>query len=60
MLIITGNGNSDIFEAIVYANQLLFRPGVSKNFILFPCSDCSESNMKVRILIKFFLVFFEL
>lgn len=42
-----GNGSSDIYAAIVYAMGLVFRPGVSKNFILLPCSDCKESNMKV-------------
>lgn len=42
-----GNGSSDIYAALVYAMKLVFRPGVSKNFILLPCSDCKESNMKV-------------
>lgn len=46
--IIAGNGSSDIYAAIVYAMGLVFRPGVSKNFILIPCSDCKESNMKVK------------
>lgn len=40
------NGSSDIFEALNFATKLVFRPGVSKTFILLPCSDCSSSNMK--------------
>jgi hypothetical protein len=43
----TGNGNSDIFGAITFAMELLFRPGVSKNFILMPCSECKDYNMKL-------------
>lgn len=42
----TGNGSSDIFEALNFATKLVFRPGVSKTFILLPCSDCNMSKMK--------------
>lgn len=45
--IVPGNGSSDIYAALVYTMGLIFRPGVSKNFILLPCTDCKESNMKV-------------
>ncbi|KAL1492708.1 hypothetical protein ABEB36_010924 [Hypothenemus hampei] len=41
-----GNGNSDIYEAIIYTNKLPFRPGVSRNFILLPCSKCDEDYME--------------
>uniref|UniRef100_A0A1Y1LL77 Vitellogenin domain-containing protein n=1 Tax=Photinus pyralis TaxID=7054 RepID=A0A1Y1LL77_PHOPY len=43
----TGNGSDDIFAGIVFATKLVFRPGVSKTFILLPCSDCLESSMKL-------------
>ncbi|XP_066586148.1 uncharacterized protein Apoltp [Prorops nasuta] len=39
-----GNGNQDIFAAIGFASQLIFRPGVSKTFILLPCSHCEPEN----------------
>lgn len=43
-----GKGNNDTFQAIWYALQnLLFRPGVSKTFILFPCTGCNPQQMKV-------------
>ncbi|KAJ3640007.1 hypothetical protein Zmor_003331 [Zophobas morio] len=42
-----GDGNSDIFGAITFAMELLFRPGVSKNFVLIPCSECKDYNMKL-------------
>ncbi|KAK4871887.1 hypothetical protein RN001_016011 [Aquatica leii] len=42
-----GHGNTDIFAAIVFATKLVFLPGVSKTFILLPCSDCQESSMKL-------------
>lgn len=45
-----GNGNEDIFEAIAFASHLDFRPGVSKTFIVIPCSNCDVSNMTVSIL----------
>lgn len=41
-----GNGSSDIFEALNFASRLKFRPGVSKTFILIPCSSCLESKME--------------
>ncbi|XP_065216942.1 uncharacterized protein Apoltp isoform X2 [Planococcus citri] len=40
-----GNGNSDIFAAIRFASKLSFRIGVSKTFILIPCSNCDPANM---------------
>ncbi|XP_073994094.1 apolipoprotein lipid transfer particle isoform X2 [Rhodnius prolixus] len=44
----SGNGNSDIFGALRFASKLQFRPGVSKTFILMPCSDCDTSSMTVE------------
>ncbi|XP_024085563.1 apolipophorins [Cimex lectularius] len=44
----SGNGNTDIFGALKYATMLQFRPGVSKTFILIPCSGCDLSNMTVE------------
>ncbi|GAB0088507.1 uncharacterized protein DMENIID0001_029540 [Sergentomyia squamirostris] len=45
--ITTGNGtNNDIFQAISVAAKLIFRPGVSKTFILLPCSECKSSDSK--------------
>ncbi|PSN49824.1 hypothetical protein C0J52_08839 [Blattella germanica] len=44
-----GNGSADIFGAIRYASKLLFRPGVSKTFILLPCSNCDPANTTVLI-----------
>ncbi|KAL2717243.1 hypothetical protein V1478_012943 [Vespula squamosa] len=38
------NGNQDIFAAIGFASQLVFRAGVSKTFILLPCSHCEPEN----------------
>lgn len=47
----TGNGsNNDVYEAISTASKLIFKPGVSKIFILMPCSNCSASDMKVFVL----------
>lgn len=40
-------GNSDIFSAISFASKQRFRPGVSKTFILVPCSDCDPRNMSL-------------
>ncbi|CAH1158795.1 unnamed protein product [Phyllotreta striolata] len=40
-----GQGNSDIFNGIMFAYNLLFRPGVSRNFVLVPCSECNRNNM---------------
>lgn len=42
-----GDGNPDIFGAIIYATKLIYRPGVSKTFVLLPCSHCYESDMKL-------------
>ncbi|XP_053663269.1 uncharacterized protein LOC128712401 [Anopheles marshallii] len=43
-----GNGtNEDIFDAIIKASKLIFRPGASKTFILLPCSRCIESRMRL-------------
>ncbi|XP_031834655.2 apolipoprotein lipid transfer particle isoform X2 [Nomia melanderi] len=39
-----GNGNRDVFAAIVFATKLVFRAGVSKTFILMPCSHCEPEN----------------
>ncbi|KAG5880871.1 hypothetical protein JTB14_004019 [Gonioctena quinquepunctata] len=41
----TGNGSSDIFNGIMFAYNLIFRPGVSRNFVLVPCSECNKYNM---------------
>ncbi|XP_015173164.1 PREDICTED: uncharacterized protein LOC107064693 [Polistes dominula] len=38
------DGNQDIFAAIGFASQLVFRAGVSKTFILLPCSHCEPEN----------------
>lgn len=43
-----GDGNQDIFAAIGFASQLIFRAGVSKTFILMPCSHCEPENQTVR------------
>ncbi|KAJ9580979.1 hypothetical protein L9F63_023840, partial [Diploptera punctata] len=42
-----GNGSSDVFEAIRYSARLLFRPGVSKTFILLPCTNCDPLDYTV-------------
>nr|XP_003701542.2 PREDICTED: uncharacterized protein LOC100880818 isoform X1 [Megachile rotundata] len=39
-----GDGNRDIFAAIAFASKLVFRAGVSKTFILMPCSHCEPEN----------------
>lgn len=39
-----GDGNRDIFDAIVFATKLVFRAGVSKTFVLMPCSHCEPEN----------------
>ncbi|KAG8042041.1 hypothetical protein G9C98_000032 [Cotesia typhae] len=39
-----GDGNQDVFSAIGFASQLVFRAGVSKTFILMPCSHCESLN----------------
>jgi len=43
----TGNGSADIFGAVRYAAKLLFRTGVSKTFILLPCTNCDPANNTV-------------
>ncbi|XP_050082628.1 uncharacterized protein LOC126569520 [Anopheles aquasalis] len=46
--ITTGNGtNDDIFNAIMIASKLVYRPGASKTFILLPCSRCHMSRMRL-------------
>lgn len=45
-----GSGSQDIFAAIGFASQLVFRGGVSKTFILIPCSHCESENQTVRFL----------
>ncbi|CAL8109862.1 unnamed protein product [Orchesella dallaii] len=46
--IVIGKGNNDTFQAIWYAlHKLKFRPGVSKTFILLPCSSCNPREMTV-------------
>lgn len=42
-----GSNESDTFDAISVARELIFRPGASKSFILLPCTRCNASNMKV-------------
>ncbi|KAG7207006.1 hypothetical protein KM043_000897 [Ampulex compressa] len=39
-----GEGNRDVFAAIGFASQLTFRAGVSKTFLLMPCSNCEPEN----------------
>ncbi|XP_076620317.1 apolipoprotein lipid transfer particle [Colletes latitarsis] len=39
-----GDGSRDIFAAIVFATKLFFRAGVSKTFVLMPCSHCEPEN----------------
>ncbi|XP_043519972.1 uncharacterized protein LOC122533896 [Frieseomelitta varia] len=39
-----GDGSRDIFAAIAFASKLVFRTGVSKTFILMPCSHCEPEN----------------
>ncbi|CAH1394070.1 unnamed protein product [Nezara viridula] len=46
--IVSGNGNTDIFNALRYATKLQYRAGVSKTFILIPCSDCDLANMTIE------------
>lgn len=43
----TGDGSRDIFAAIAFASKLVFRAGVSKTFILMPCSHCEPENQTV-------------
>lgn len=46
------NGTEDVFEAIGFASSLVFRAGVSKTFILMPCSRCEAMNQSVSDLEK--------
>ncbi|XP_025989321.2 uncharacterized protein LOC105195312 [Solenopsis invicta] len=43
-----GSGSQDIFEAIGFASRLVFRAGVSKTFILIPCSHCEPENQTLE------------
>ncbi|XP_012252389.2 uncharacterized protein LOC105683963 [Athalia rosae] len=43
-----GNGNQDIFSAIRYATKLGYRAGVSKTFVLLPCSQCDPRNQTLN------------
>lgn len=47
-----GSGNQDIFAAIGFASRLVFRAGVSKTFILMPCSHCESENQTVSSSLK--------
>lgn len=47
-----GDGSQDIFEAIRFAAQLVFRAGVSKTFVLMPCSHCEADKQTVRLQIS--------
>lgn len=47
-----GNGNQDIFAAIGFASRLVFRAGVSKTFILMPCSHCETENQTVNSTVR--------
>lgn len=38
--------NKDIFQALSVASNLNFRPGASKTFVLLPCSECAEKDMR--------------
>ncbi|XP_076760898.1 apolipoprotein lipid transfer particle [Xylocopa sonorina] len=39
-----GEGSRDVFAAIAFASKLVFRAGVSKTFVLMPCSNCEPEN----------------
>ncbi|EFN78662.1 Apolipophorins [Harpegnathos saltator] len=43
-----GGGSQDVFTAIGFASQLVFRAGVSKTFILLPCSHCESENQTLE------------
>nr|XP_012235380.1 PREDICTED: uncharacterized protein LOC105679739 [Linepithema humile] len=43
-----GGGSQDIFAAIGFASRLVFRAGVSKTFILMPCSHCEPENQTLE------------
>lgn len=44
---LVGNGTEDIFDAVAFATSLPFRPGISKIFVVIPCSSCNPANMTV-------------
>lgn len=48
-IFLLGNGDADIFGALKYATKMQFRLGVSKIFILLPCSSCDSTNMTVSM-----------
>lgn len=48
---VVGKGTEDIFDAVAFASTLQFRPGVSKIFIVVPCSSCDPGNMTVMLAI---------
>ncbi|XP_058800590.1 uncharacterized protein LOC131669586 [Phymastichus coffea] len=39
--------SEDVFEAIRFAVQLVFRAGVSKTFVLLPCSHCEPDKQNL-------------
>jgi hypothetical protein len=41
----TQGDSSDALSAIFYASKLPFRAGLSKTFIIVPCSACQEMSM---------------
>lgn len=43
----SGHGNNDTFNAVMFAIDLMFRPGATRNFILVPCSPCKTHFMEV-------------
>ena len=43
------DGSQDIFEAIRFAAQLVFRAGVAKTFVLMPCSHCEAEKQTVSV-----------
>lgn len=51
-----GSGSQDIFAAIGFASRLVFRAGVSKTFILIPCSHCEPENQTVNIIFKMYFI----
>jgi hypothetical protein len=55
--ITVGDGSQDIFEAIRFAAQLVFRAGVSKTFVLMPCSHCEVEKQTVRYFLNLAICF---
>lgn len=41
-----GGGSGDVFGAVNFAAELEFRAGVSKTFVLLPCSRCDGGDME--------------